>query len=854
MDLAKLAAVPAILRDLAQDLRYGFRSLRGKPGFTITVVSTLALGIGANAAIFSLINAVFLRPLPVRDPAGLVLLSDPVADDEPEIGKPGVERGRLRVYAHPLYQRLQQQREIFAQLAAQAGEGSEVIVRRSGPEGGRLQAGGLAAGLPVSGNFFQVLGVRAALGRTLRVEDEAPAADPVVVIGHHFWQRRFEGDPSVIGERLRIADGLYTIVGVAAPEFASTKTGHFTDFWVPLARKGDLERVGREVFLNDPQRWWLQVFGRLAPGVPLATAQAAANATLAQYLAESPAAGRAPAGIQIGLEPGARGYSREARSLREPLQILSVGVGLLLLIVCLNLSHLLLARALDRGREMTIRSALGATGGRLLRQLLAEGVLLAALGGVAALVATSWLNDGLLALVADGRELPLDLAPDLRVLGFITALALATAVLLGLVPAWRSGSSLQQRLWATAPSIAGGGSRRWLSRLLLVSQIALSLVLLVAAGLMAGSVSRLRAVDKGLDEKHLLLVALAPEKVGIGPEQGPALSANLIARATALPGVRAVSLALFGPLRGASMRKRLLVGGKPGPSVEVDIVTAGYFEAVGMRLLRGRSVTAEDHGGATPVAFVNEVFARQILGASDPSGALNQRVVFDPEQGEARVRGSFTVAGVVGALRPYPLNRDARPTVYLSAAQLPGFLLDRLQVRTVDGFDPGQLADGLRAAVHETHPGLPITTLRTVGNRVEQALRPPRLLATLSSVFGLAALLLVSIGLHGLISQWAGQRRQEMGVRLALGATRGGLRWLVLRQALALAGAGLALGLPAAAAVAGLLEELLFRTTATDAPTLGSAALLLIAVAAVAAYLPARRASRADPMVALRSE
>ena len=847
-----------LVSDLRHDLGYGLRSLRRSPGFTSLVVVSLGLGIGANTAIFSLINAVFLRPLAVHEPRSLVLFTE----EHREGSHGGFARGRLPLISSSLYQRLledNQTQPLFEGLTAQGSNASPATVRGDGGiDDGVAER---AEGRVVSASYFGVLGVPAYRGRTFSPDDDtAPGANPVLVLSHGYWQRRFGGNPATIGATLRINGGIYTVIGVTPPEFTGIKVERATDFWVPLSM--DLPLRGKTtVSPEERDRGWLHVIGRLKPGVSLAAATTRVNLVLQQYLAEPalqaahPSLAESPErrrAVRIELNSAATGVSQLRRHFREPLSVLMVGVGLLLGIVCLNVAHLLLARALQRKREMTIRIALGASGGRITRQLLTEGLLLAGLGGVAALLVQAWVGRGLLVVVEDiGIPISLDVGTDRRVLLFGAALSLTTAALVGLVPAWRAASAdLQTGLRVDARNLTADRSRRLGSQLLLASQVAFSIVLLVGAGLLAGSLGRLRATDKGFDEQNVLLVELSrsPLLTGISLNEGLLLNDRLLERVREIPGVQGASLSRFALLSGSASTGDVDVGPvkRAAREVRLDTVTPGYFKTVGMTLLRGRDLSEADHANAPAVVVVNETLARQALGGVDL--ALGRHLRWGGGPGTDR---QMQVVGVVRDARTERVQMAPRPMVFVPVNQQPDGL-GNLEVRAVG--DPSRLAQRIRQAVRETHPGIPVTGVRTMRSQTDRALMLPRLLATLASGFGLTALFLVSMGLYGVISHWAGQRTQEIGVRVALGATNASVLWLVLRQGLVLVLGGVAVGLPAALGAAHMLRSLLHGITPMDPVTLIAAALLLLAVATLATYLPARRASRIDPVTAMRAE
>jgi predicted permease len=746
--------------------------------------------------------------------------------------------------------------QAFVGLAAEDSMSTSATVRREGD--GPADEDSTGTGLPVTGNYFSVVGVSPYRGRSFLPEDQTTlGANPVTMLSHGFWQRRFGADPSLVGTRLILNGNAYTVVGIMPPGFAGTKIGEAIDFWVPLTMHAQLAR--EDSLLTDADGWWLRVMGRLEPGVSPATAEASVNLTLQQHLAEIepmlPKPMRASAArraIRIGVEPGATGSSSLRRDFRDPMLALMAGVALLLLIVCLNVSHLLLARAIRRQREMSIRSALGASRTRLVRQLLAEGLLLSCAGTVVGMVATSWMTDGLVALaVSEATGRALAVSADIRVLGFTASLGFGIALLLGLVPAWQASQpNLQHALGETSGTIAGSGSRRLVSRLLLMSQVAFSLVLLVGAGLLAGSLRKLRDVDRGFAEKHLLVVGMDLRSIDMSPERRPIFLDDLLRRVTALQGVQGASLSSDEILSGRRWTTIISFTGAPAnvePNPHTFVVSPGYFDTVGMTIARGRDFTGQDRAGAVRVAVVNETLVRKTFGSADP---LGKRFRFgDPSLSPA---ANIEVVGVVKDARIDRLRDLPVPTVYLPLSETFDRSVGAVQVRT--GGAPALLADKVRQALRDAHPGLRVTSVRTMTSTVDLSLRQERLLATLATTFGLVALFLVCVGLYAIISQWAAQRTREIGVRMALGATRGGVRWMVLRQGFVLMVLGIAVGMPGAIAATRLLEGLLFGLSPTDPATLAEASLALFAVATLAAYLPARRASRVDPMLALRGE
>lgn len=825
-----------MLTDFLQDTRFGLRVLRRHPVFVLVVMVSVALGIAANTAVFRLVNAVFLRPIAVRDPAALVMFSDGLTQRLSAAAPPP----RLDLVSYRLFQQLRADNRTFTGIAAEQSYTTPSTVRSAQVEGPEM--GDNANGRVVSANYFSVLGVPAQVGRTFLPEEEtAPGANPVVVLSHGFWTKRFGADRSVVGTNIVVNGAPYTVIGVGAPGFRGTNVDMPTDFWLPMTMQPNLMR--ERSLLDRPDLRWLLLFGRLAPGSSLPTAEANLNVIYQSFLAQNPPRGaRASAqGSQIRLESGAQGVSQLRHTFRDPLIGLMTGVGLLLIIVCLNVSHVLVAQAMGRRRELSIRMAIGASRGRLTRQLLTEGLMLSILGFAAAAVVTNWMTEALLSMAASGRLImELDVSLDWRVATFSAALTLLTAGMFGLIPAWQARrTQVSQALGATAQSIKGQGGQGLLSRVLLTSQVALSLVLLVGAGLLVGSLRLLQDVRKGFDDENVLMAELTWTATGLTQEQALATYDELLSRVTKLPGVTRASLSYAALLSGRGMFSNgLAVAGAPAShDADLGFVTAGYFETVGMRVLRGRSLSPEDHQNSRRVAVINEALAVKFFGEVD---AIGKRLRFEDAEIE--------VVGVIADARTRSLRTEPRAMAYFPVSQSPRFLRS-LEVRTAG--DPTQLAEQVRRTLRDVQPSLPIFGLRTMEAQVSRSLMQERMLATLSSAFGLIALFLVCLGLYGVISHWALQRRSEIGLRMALGATPGKVRWLVLRQALVLAVLGLVVGLPGALVAARLLESFLFGLTPLDPLALGGALFALLAVTTLAAYLPARRASLVDPMVAL---
>ena len=835
-----------MIADLFQDLRFALRSLRLRPAFSAMVVLTLGLGIAANVGIFHLVNAALLRPLPVRAPEELALFAPGWLLGRHLGSAPSAVDGHAMLFSHPLYERLRAQTGGLS-IAAQDSTNEPVLLRAQ--DAAADDAGTSAVGRCVSANFFDVLGVSAFRGRTFQPEDDrAQGASPVLVLSHRFWAQRFDSDPGIVGRKVSLNGTPYTVAGVGPPGFRGATVGTPTDFWVPIGMADDFTRTGLDI--ADIHYSWLQLFGRLAPGATIESAQASAEVALKRFLDDDPESRQGPE-LRIELTPGGTGFSAVRRDFRAPLLVLMSGVALLLCIVCLNVSHLLLARAMSRQHEMSIRTALGATRPRLVRQLLTEGIVLAGLGAALGVLMTRWLSESLVSLADTGPgvfQFKLEIGMDERVILFTTALALGTALLLGLVPAWHATRiDLQQAMRATAQSVTASAARRRVSRVLMVAQVALSLVLLMSAGLLSRSLGKLHDVPLGLDEEHVLMAALDVRSVGVDADRARFLYEDIPRRLAALPGVIAASVS-HPPVLGGSLGWSISFPGtdRPPKGLPLYLVTPGYFDALGMRVVRGRGFSPTDSRDAPRVAVVNETMAAEEFDGRD---ALGQRFRLDQEH-------DVEVVGVVSDARSHGVRETMQSMFYLPVAQPHGIPVNieptSLEVRGTG--DPARLTQQVRRTLAEAQSGLTPLNVRTLTEQVDRTLVKERLLAVLASAFGLGALFLVAIGLYGVISQWATQRTREIGIRAALGATPRAVQWLVLRQALGLVLIGLCFGIPAAVGVSHLLKSVLFQVEPLHPGVMLGAALALAAVATFAAYLPARRAARVDPMTALRYE
>ncbi len=814
------------MSELWSDLRYALRLVRKTPGFSAVAVLTLALGIGANTAIFSVVDAVLLRPLPFADGERLVSLfhSYPKMDLEfASVSPPGFVDYRDHTKS-------------FAAMAAHTGSRAPAALTGQG-EPRRIR------GEMASAEFFKTLGVEPALGRGFLPEDEKPGQDTVVVLSHGLWRQLFGADRGALGRKLTLDGRDYQIVGVAPQGFRYPGE---TDLWVPLGFKPEQ--------LVDEERGheYLNVVARLAPGASLASAQAE-MATVSAGIRD-----RARA-ITTFLDNA--GWHVRVQSLREsltgevrPALLLLLGaVGAVLLIACVNVANLLLARAAVRGREMALRTALGAGRGRMIRQLLAESVVLALLGGGLGLLLAAWGVQGLAA--ARPSQIPVDLpiGLDLRVLAFTAGLSLLTGLLFGLLPALRtSRPDLQAALQQGGRGDSGARSR--LRGALVVAEVALALILLVGAGLLLQSFARRAGVDPGFRTDGLLTFRLSlPTAEYQEPERVEAFYRQLTERLGALPGVRAAgavsTLPLSGDMSTASYYFESLPvqPGESGPHGAPRIVTPGYFGAVEVPLRKGRLFTPGDRADAPPVAIIDEAVARTFFPGRNP---LGERLRFGFE-GDETAPHWRTIVGIVGHVQEVIPGEDGKSQIYLPHAQKPERYL--YLALAADG-DPLALAGPARDAVRALDAKLPVDEVRTMDERLARSVAQPRLSAVLLGLFAGLAALLAAVGLYGVMAYSVAQRTREIGVRLAIGASRSQVLRMVVGQGAALTAIGLVLGLAGALAAGRLVAGLLFEVQPSDPATLAGVTLLLAGAALLASYVPARRAARLDPQVALRGE
>jgi len=828
------------LASIWQDIRYGLRLLRRNPGFTAVAVITLGLGIGANTAIFSLIDAVLLKTLPVAHPEELVLLRW----ESPH--------GATDFFPYPMFDQLRDSSRVFNGMFAFYNLGFATAVDGKP---------GMAAGQLVSGSYFSVLGVQAAAGRTFTSEeDRVPGGDPVAVISYRYWKRQFGLDPAAVGKSITLNGLPFIIIGVTPPRFDGVTVGDARDIWIPIMMQAQV-MDGRPL-LNDPKGWFFEIMARRKPIVSLDQARASLNVDYQQIARQetgtriSPQVERELASQKIALLPSSKGLADLSERFAEPLLILMVLVGLVLLVACANVASLLLARASARQKEIAVRAALGAGRVRLVRQFLTEGLLLAAFGGLVGLLFAHYGDDLLLALpLNSGRPLIITLRPDGTTLIFTACVALLSAVIFGSAPAWKEARfDLNATLKADTRSAAaeGGNQRsRWgLRKLVVVSEVALSLVLLAGAGMLVRSLLKLRDVNPGFNQEGVLLVWVDPTLVGYRGNQLVNVYKQVADTIATLPGVRSSSLSALPPMTHRPWRTGVFVQGHvPGANEDTtalwNLIGPNFFRTLQIPLRQGRDFVPQDDSTAPKVAIINEAMARFYFGTDS---AIGKRLSFVSPGG-----GEIEIVGVVGDTKYGSLREATLHMLYLPYPQAPAGSLAfdmTLEIRSAASSD--SLVGAVRQAIRGVKGDLPILAFTTLAEEVNNSLAQELMVAELSSFFGLLALVLASVGLYGVMSYTVGRRSGEIGLRMALGARRSQVLWMVLRESLELVAVGVLLGVPLAFAFSSLISSELYGITKGDPLTICAAMALQASIAAFASYIPARRATKVDPMVALR--
>src|SRR5215471_17558510 len=845
------------METLWQDLRYGMLTLRRNPGFTLIALLSLALGIGANTAIFSLIDVMMLKSMLVQRPEQLALFTVYQLDREPALS-----------FSFPLVERFQANNEAFSGVMASAGGGRmHMTVSGNGDESELVRPD------RVTGNFFDVLGVNPVLGRVFTQDDDRKYdAHAVAVISYNFWKRRFALDPAVIGKQITLNNYPFTIVGVTPPGFCGMEVGGNPDMWFPLWMVDQFpDAIPNRANSNMVQTgsWWLRVIGRLKPGVTLAGAQSEMDVILQQMLAEmaetrsknwTTSARTRFFAQRIILQHGGAGFSFLRLRFAKPLYILMTIVGLVLLIACANVANLLLARAAMRQKEIGVRLAIGASRLRLVRQLLTESVLLAVLGGALGL-ALSRVFAGLLVayLTAQQRTLTLDLSPNAHILGFTFAVSVLTGILFGLAPALRAtGFDLVPALKETTGNLRMGMSRIAVDKVLVVTQVALSLFLLIGAGLFVRTLQKLRSVDAGFDAENLLVFNLDTNP-SYKIEQRMNLTRQLLAGLETLPGARSATVTGFTMLSGNSSTTNVSVAGiepTADDNLSCHVLDTGprYFETMGIPVLMGRDFNSNDERN-----FAKPVSTQPNASSTPAPVIINQTMAASFWRDDSPIGKRFTsnnveyeIIGVVKDAKYENLRERVDRAFYRPFFLSTFYPGSTFMLRTFT--NPVAATNAVQQVVRSLDKDAQVLDVRTMENVVDTSLVQERFIAQLASFFSLFALLLACLGLYGIMSHGVVRRTKEMGIRMALGAQSTGVVWLVMRQSLVLVVIGIIVGVPAALLAARYVSTFLFGLSSTDPVTITISTCVLLSVAVMAGYLPARRASRIDPMLALRYE
>ena len=839
----------AFVESVWQDVRFGLRQLRRSPGFTVVALLTLALGIGANTAVFSLINAALLKMLPVRNPQELVQFF--------EI-HPLVKNNS---FSYPAFQLFQHETQDFSSIIAFA-DVTDLDVDVNGH-------GQTANGQVVSGNYFSTLGVSAVLGRTIdSMDDQVAGGNAVAVVSYKYWREHLAGDPKVVGTKILLNSYPFTVVGVSPPEFYGLAPGYPIDVFVPLKmiaplRPGYAMMDTRYNVLTSPLRRAFLIMGRLRPGSTLTSAQARMEPTfqkaindMAEALGgtplDSPESREMLRHDKVQLAPAGQGLADLRERFSKPLWILMAAVGLLLLIACANVATLLLVKAQSRRHEMAARLVLGARRLRLVQQLITESVLLALAGGLVGIALAFWACGSLMRLMRH-TSIVLAVRPDLRVLGFTLLISVVTAILFGLIPAWQL--LLSDMPSGLVPYFHGAGrttGRSHSTEALIALQVAASLVLIVGAGLLVRSLENLKSFYPGYRTGNVLLFPVNPRMLGYTVAQTNALYHRLTDQIDAIPGIRGTSFSMDAPLSGVPPMDTPTIEGYEPPSgstptpVELGVVGPHYFTVLETPVLEGRDFTTEDSAGAPKVAIVNKRMAEEFYGNTSPIG----RRISTP--GWVGDKSWYSIIGVVADTKDQNL-RTAVPPMFcipLEQTEVPAGVT--FEIRTA--IDAAAAAPTVLRVIAQVDGRLPLAGMRTLNDQMDDSLLQERLIASLASLFGVLAMLLACVGLYGLLAYTVSRKTNEIGIRMALGAGRRQIAGMILRQASLMVLAGLVVGVPAATGVARLLRSQLYGLAPDDPMTILFAVSLMTAVASLASYLPARRAMRVDPMVALRHE
>jgi predicted permease len=847
-----------LLEQLLQDLRFALRTLRKSPGFTAVAVLTLALGIGANTAIFTLVHAVILQSLPAKNPSELYRLGDDANDCCDITGT----QGDFSIFSTALYKQIRDNTPEFSELAAFQPQPGSVILRRSGDAGGRS-----AVQEFVSGNYFRTFGVSASLGRMLTVADDQPGATPVAVMSHHAWHEFYGGDPSVVGSSFLVDTIPFTVVGVAPPGFyGDTLRSDPPDLWVPITAEG-LEHQGSSSISNFPSNNWLFAIGRLKPGAQPSEVQAHVTAEVQQWLAAQSflsAEDRRDIPKQRVVVVSARGgVTALEQNYGDGVGLLVIVSGFILLIACANVACLLLAKATASRVQTAVRIALGATRGRLIRQMITEGIVLALLGGAAGLlIAYNGTSALLLVAFRGATYIPIGARPSLPIFGFALALSVLTGAIFATVPAWMASQTNPNEALRSGRTARDRSPLLWKS--LVILQAVLSLPLLAGAGLLTETLAHLERQHFGFETQGRLILRVSPILAGYTPERLPWLYQQIEDRFNAVPGILSASYSLYSPMRGSNWNEEISVEGNPAPDAGQEQapswlrVGPHYFETIGTHVLRGRAIDERDTANLQHVAVVNQTFAREFFPHED---ALGKTFGI----GDATHSHDFQIVGIVEDAKYQDPRVPAYATFFLPYFQsgaekgqeqiqenIRSNYIGDIELRVAG--DPQKMESAARETLAAIDPNLVPTQVLTLGEQVSRNFNEERLVGQLTALYGALALILASIGLYGVIAFLVVRRTREIGLRMALGAQPRDIFRVIIREGAMLALAGVGIGLALAFGLARLMSSLLFGVSAADPWIFAGAAITLAAAALVACYVPARRAMKLDPMVALRYE
>ena len=809
------------------ELLYAFRVLGKSPGFAVAVVLTLALGIGANSAIFSVVDVLLLRTLPVTDPQQLTVMS--IRNN----------RGESTNFSYPLFERIRSEKDLLSGLAASTGV-DHMPVQISGDENTEETRVEL-----VSGNFFELLGVNAKLGRAFTADDDRPpTGQPVAVLSYGYWKQRFNARPDVLGSIVRIKTIPYTVIGVTPPAFFGNVVGESPEVWIPLSTQ-PLVLPGRD-WIHTTSTDWLDLMARLRPGINGRRAQAGLQLVIDRMKAEPAFRKGMPAGARIVLKAGSKGFSELRERFKHPLLILMLAVSLVLLIACVNVANLILVRTAARQRELAVRLALGASRWRVVRLIITENLLLSGLGAIGGLLLALWSVNALLPLVAERGSLPLSIHPDARVLSFTLAICLLTAFLFSIQPALKATACKDLAALKDSAFSTGRPKGVPFGKALVVFQVALSLMLISGAALLSRSLLNLHRFDPGFARDHVLLLRIDPVSAGYKESRTAVLNRRLLERVRAIPGVLSASLSELQLMQGKNQSCCIQVPGYvPARDERMVIrtlrVVPEYFATLGMKVVAGRDFTVSDGTSNPTPVIVNEAFAKHFFASDTALGRLFQ---FNPQH-------RMEIIGVAKDAQYDGIREVVPPFVFLPAPRYQGTLLS-LAIRTAA--DPKVVEPSVRKAVAQVDPTLPVPEIATIKSLIDDSLAQEILLARLSGLFSILALGMAAVGLHGLMAYNVSRRTNEIGLRMALGARQNQVTTMIMGETISLLFLGSAIGLAASLAATRAIASFLFGVNSTDFSTLAFSCGVLIVIGVAAGWVPARRASQVNPMFALRDE